>query len=93
VARYGEKEMAPLDNGFAKRALNIGETEVTVQSHRVGTRWTAKIETVDVGNSIGRGSGSSREEAETSAIESAKLVLDMRSAAAAFATSASRLKA
>ncbi len=85
--------MASSDNGFAKREMKIGETDVTVQSHRAGTRWTAKIETVDVGNSIGRGSGSSREEAEAAAIESAKLVLDMRSAAAAFATSASRLKA
>lgn len=85
--------MAPdVDNAFEKRPIAINGIEVTIQSYRVGTRWAAKVETVDVGNSIGRASGETREAAENAAIESAKLVLDMRSAAAAFRTSASRLK-
>lgn len=85
--------MAPrVDNGFEKRTVTIGQVELTVQSYRVGARWAAKVETADAGNSIGRGSGDTREAAEASALESARLVLDMRSAADAFRTSASRLK-
>jgi hypothetical protein len=94
VARFSEKEMAPdVDNGFEKRTIALGGVEVNIQSYRVGARWAAKVETADVGNSIGRGSGDTRESAEAAAIDSAKLVLDMRSAAAAFRTSANRLKA
>lgn len=85
--------MAPgVDNGFAKRAVTIGTVDVTVQSYRVGARWAAKVETADVGNAIGRGSGETREQAEAAALDSATLVLDVRSAAAAFRTSADRLK-
>lgn len=79
------------ENGFEKRTTMLVGTEVTVESHRVGTRWSAKVEAAE-GNAIGRGSGDSREAAELAALESAKLVLDMRHAAAAFRTSASRLK-
>ncbi len=81
-----------VDNGFEKRALAIGGVELVMQSYRVGARWAAKLETSDAGNSIGRGSGESRQAAEEAALDSAKMVLDMRSAAAAFRTCASRLK-
>lgn len=84
--------MVGVDNGFAKRVARIGGVEVTVQSYRVGMRWAAKVEAADVGNAIGRGSGESREAAEAAALDSATLVLDVRSAAAAFKTSADRLK-
>jgi hypothetical protein len=92
LAVTGE-EMAPgTDSGFAKRTMLLGEVEVIVQSYRVGSRWAAKVETSDVGNSIGRSSGETRELAEAAALDSAKLVLEMRSAADAFRTSAQRLK-
>jgi hypothetical protein len=85
--------MAPgTDNGFEKRSVTTVGVLLTVQSYRVGARWAAKVETADVGNSIGRGSGDTRAAAEAAAIESAKLVLEMRSAGAAFRTSAHRLK-
>jgi hypothetical protein len=85
--------MAPVgDNEFEKDRVTLGGVDLVLQSYRVGTRWAAKVETADVGNAIGRGSGDTREAAETAALESAKLILDMRSATAAFRTSTSRLK-
>lgn len=80
------------DNGFEQRVVSIVGVDVRVQSYRVGSRWAAKVETLDVGNSIGRGVADSREEAQRVAMESAKVVLELRSATAAFRSSADRLK-
>ena len=85
--------MAPRQpNEFQKRAICVEGVDLEIQSYRVGTRWGAKVETTEAGNSLARGSGQTREEAEGSAIESAKMVLDMRGAAAAFRTCANRMK-
>ena len=80
------------DNGFAQETRSIAGVDVRLQSYKVGNRWAAKIETLDVGNSIGRGMADTREEAERIAVESAKVVLELRSATAAFRSTAERLK-
>lgn len=77
---------------FQKRAISVEGVDLEIQSYRVGTRWGAKVESTEAGNSLARGSGQTRAEAEGAAIESAKMVLDMRSAAAAFRTSTNRMK-
>jgi hypothetical protein len=79
-------------NEFQKRAISLEGIELEVESYRVGSRWGAKVQTAVVGNSLGRGSGNTREAAEDAAIDSAKMVLDMRSAAAAFRTSTNRMR-
>ena len=85
--------MAPgQPNEFQARAISVEGVELQIQSYRVGARWGAKIESTDAGNSLARGSGQTRDEAEGAAIESAKMVLDMRSAATAFRTSTNRMR-
>ena len=80
------------ENGFEKRTMVLAGVEVAVQSYRVGTRWAAKVETSDVGNSIGRSAGDTREAAEAGAMEAAIVVLQLRNATAAFRNSAQRVK-
>lgn len=80
------------DNEFKQETRTIAGVEVRVQSHKVGHRWAAKVETLDVGNSIGRGMADTRDEAERLALDSAKVVLELRSATAAFRSSTARLK-
>jgi hypothetical protein len=80
------------DNGFHQQNSIIGDVEVSVQSYRVGSRWAAKVETVDVGNVIGRALADTREQAEEAAMDSAKVVLELRSATASLRASANKLR-
>ena len=85
--------MAPAgEDEFQTRAISLDGVEVEVDSYRVGARWAAKVHAPEVGNSLARGGGSTREEAERVALDSARMVLDMRNAAAAFRVSADRMK-
>jgi hypothetical protein len=80
------------DNGFQKRTMVLAGVDVAVQSYRVGARWAAKVETTDVGNSLGRAQGDTRETAEAGAMDAATVVLELRHASAAFKNSAQRAK-
>jgi hypothetical protein len=80
------------DNGFTKKNSTVADVEVSVQSYKVGTRWAAKVETLDVGNVIGRAMADTREEAEEAAIDGAKVVLELRSATASLRASANKLR-
>ena len=80
------------DNGFNQQKSTIGDVEVSIQSYRVGSRWAAKVETLDVGNVIGRALADTREQAEEAAIDSAKVVLELRSATASLRASANKLR-
>lgn len=80
------------DNGFTQHNATIADVEISVQSYRVGNRWAAKVETLDVGNVIGRAMADTREAAEAAAIESAQVVLELRSATASLRASADKLR-
>ncbi len=79
------------DDGFTEQKSIIANVEVSVQSYRVGSRWAAKVETLDVGSVIGRAMAGTRAEAEEAATDSAKVVLELRSATAALRATANSL--
>lgn len=81
-----------MPNELEQRVETVAGIDVRVSTYKVGTRFGAKVETLDVGNTIGRGSGATRAEASESAIASASLVLELRSATSAFKAGADRLK-
>jgi hypothetical protein len=70
----------------------LAGVDVVIQSYRVGARWAAKVETSDVGNSVGRAQGDTREAAEAAATEAATVVLELRNASAAFKNVAQRVR-
>jgi hypothetical protein len=80
------------DNGFTQQKRIIANVEVSVQSYRVGNRWAAKVETLDVGNVIGRAMADTREDAEAAASENASVLLELRSATASLRASADKLR-
>ena len=67
------------DPGQARRlfAETVGLRVVGISSYRVGNLFAARIDNVDPGSIIGRGSGATREEAEGIALEKAMLSLDL----------------
>jgi len=84
--------MSGYESASEKRVITIEAFDAVVESYRVGARWGARVETTDESGPIGRGSGETRQAAEEAAIESARAVLEMRSAASAFRTSTNRLR-
>jgi hypothetical protein len=58
----------------------VGPRVVGITSYRVGNLFAARIDNVDPGSIIGRGSGATREEAEGIALEKALLSLDLEQA-------------
>lgn len=78
--------------GLETTTTTLAGVEVRVVTYAVGSRFGAKVESLDVGNTLGRGGGATREEAATAAIEAASLVLELRSATNAFRAGAARLK-
>ena len=65
------------------RKDRAGSCVVGITSYRVGNLFAARIDNVDPGSIIGRGSGSTREEAELIALEKAMLSLDLARSAQA----------
>lgn len=64
------------------RPVDVAGEHLRLTSYRVGNRFSCRIETPDGGN-IARATGSSREEAEQSALEHATLTLQLRDARSA----------
>jgi hypothetical protein len=62
------------------RKETVGLRVVGISSYRVGNLFAARIDNVDPGSIIGRGSGATREEAEEIALEKAMLSLDLEQA-------------
>lgn len=60
-----------------------GSRVVGITSYRVGNLFAARIDNVDPGSIIGRGSATTREEAEAVALEKAILSLDLERSAQA----------
>lgn len=75
------------------RKQQAGERVVGITSYRVGNLFAARIDNVDPGSIIGRGSGGTREEAEAIALEKALLSLDLERAGQAMRRSAEYLNA
>jgi len=61
----------------------VGSRVVGITSYRVGSLFAARIDNVDPGSIIGRGSGTTREVAEASALEKAMLSLELERSAEA----------
>lgn len=62
------------------RKQRVDARVVGITSYRVGNLFAARIDNVDPGSIIGRGSGATREEAEGIALEKAMLSLDLERA-------------
>jgi hypothetical protein len=75
------------------RKQRAGERVVGITSYRVGNLFAARIDNVDPGSIIGRGSGGTREEAEAIALEKALLSLDLEEAGQAMRRSVDYLNA
>ena len=60
------------------RKHKVGDRVVGITSYAVGHLFAARIDNVDPGSIIGRGSASTREEAESIALEKAMLSLDLQ---------------
>ncbi len=73
------------DGGIRSRHATIAGEVVHIASHRITpTRWAAEVLYEQDGTLIGKGSGATREEAETCALEGARLVLGLHAARASF---------
>jgi hypothetical protein len=81
-----------VSNELEQHVESVAGIDVRISTYKVGTRFGAKVETLDVGNTIGRGTGGTRAEAAQAAVQSASLVLELRSATSAFKAGADRLK-
>jgi hypothetical protein len=78
-------------NEFLKRNDVLEGQPVCVTSYKVGVRYCARVDNIDPGAIIGRGQGASRLEAETAAIDSAALTLQLRNASSAMRRSVDQL--
>lgn len=72
-------------------ASTLEGVAVRIFSWRIDGRYAARVETVDPGDSIGRGRGGSREEACAAAIAGAALRLGLTAARQALASSMKQL--
>lgn len=75
------------------RKQNVGTRIVGVTSYRVGNLFAARIDNIDPGSIIGRGSASTREEAVSIALEKAMLSLDLAQSSQALRRTADYLNA
>ena len=75
------------------RKTTVGSRVVGITSYRVGNLFAARIDNVDPGSIIGRGSGTTREGAESIALEKALLSLDLEQAGQALRRSVDYLNA
>ena len=75
------------------RKATVGARVVGITSYRVGNLFAARIDNVDPGSIIGRGSGTTREGAESIALEKALLSLDLEQAGQALRRSVDYLNA
>ena len=75
------------------RKLKVGARIVGISSYRVGNLFAARIDNVDPGSIIGRGSATTREGAESIALEKALLSLDLEQAGQALRRSVDHLNA
>ena len=73
------------------RKEQVGPRVVGITSYRVGSLFAARIDNVDPGSIIGRGSGATREEAESIALGKALLSLDLEQAGQALRRSVDHL--
>ncbi|MEP7121599.1 MAG: hypothetical protein ABJE95_11835 [Byssovorax sp.] len=76
-----------------QRKEKVGKRVLGVTSYRVGNLFAARIDNVDPGAVIGRGSGATREEAESIALEKALLSLDLEQSGQALRRSVDHLNA
>lgn len=75
------------------RKAKVGARIVGISSYRVGNLFAARIDNVDPGSIIGRGSATTREGAESIALEKALLSLDLEQAGQALRRSVDHLNA
>lgn len=75
------------------RKEKVGARIVGITSYRVGNLFAARIDNVDPGSIIGRGSAATREGAESIALEKAMLSLDLEQAGHALRRSVDSLNA
>jgi len=78
-------------NEYEKRTDTLDGQPIGVESYKVGSRYSARVDNVDPGAVIGRGQAASRLEAERLAIENARHTLRLRDAALAMRRSADSL--
>ena len=84
---------ANTQGGIRTRHETIGVDMVHVASHRVTpTRYAAEVHNDQDGTLIGKGSGTTRQEAEERALESARLLLELHAARASFRRGLAGLK-
>jgi hypothetical protein len=83
----------PRSPEMAYRKEKVGARVVGVTSYRVGHLFAARIDNVDPGSIIGRGSAATREEAESIALEKAMLSLDLEQSSQALRRTADHLNA
>jgi len=69
----------PVQSQLEERSGHLGDVEVVISTYPVGTKFACRISNLD-GAVIGRGMGTSRDEAETLALKSAALKLDIEDA-------------
>jgi hypothetical protein len=75
------------------RKEKVGGRLLGITSYRVGSLFAARIDNVDPGAIIGRGSAPTREQAESIALEKALLSLDLAQAGQALRRSVDHLNA
>lgn len=78
--------------GLQSRQLDIGGVAILVESYKVGERFACRIDSVESGDVLARGAGPTRGDAETAALDSARLVLELRDARNAMRRSAEALR-
>ena len=76
-----------------QRKQTVGARVLGITSYRVGNLFAARIDNVDPGAIIGRGSAATRDEAESIALEKALLSLDLEQSGQALRKSADHLNA
>lgn len=69
-------------NGYESRVVSLAGVDVRVSSYTLGSRFSCRVDNLDPGGNIARGSGPTRADAESTAMEAARLALELRSASA-----------
>jgi len=78
--------------GSGKRTVKLGEREVGVTTYKVGNRYGCRVDNVDPGDIIGRGSGDTVAEAELAALTNAGNMLNLHNAMQGLRASVSTLR-